>query len=358
MINRTTRRALIAAAALLMSAQGHGAEPVFFPALPETPHYQFLKSYTSPKEFGETEGWFKKLVFGAEKDGDGLGKPYGVAAFDGKLYLCDLKAGDVRVIDLQRHKVEWLGHNRKVAFKKPINIAVDPATGEKFVADTAIKKVLAFDRKDNFLRTYEDPAGWGPTDVAVVGNEMFIVDVVNHKVRVFDRATGSIVRSFGEPGSGEGMLFKPTNIAVGPGGDIYVSDTINFRIQVFSKQGVFQRSIGKLGRNPGDFARPKGIAVDKQGRLYVVDGGFDNVQVFNEKDEILLFIGSTGNDPGQLYVPAKVAVDYDPVHLRIFSGKADPRFDLAYLVWVTNQFGPNRLSVYGFGTWKEPAAVK
>lgn len=342
--------------AVALPACGWTAEsqPLLYPPLPQTPRLQFLKSYETQEDFGQKESRFARFVFGKHRERSTLGKPYGIAAGPGRVYVCDTGTGDVRVIDMRRKETRWLGRAAGIKLEKPINIAIDE-DGYKFVADSALKRVVAFGPDDDYLRAYELP-GWKPTDVAASARELFVLDIENHKIQVVDRSSGTVVRSIGEPGSREGQMFKPTNIARDREGNLYVSDTINFRIQKFSADGKFVSSIGQLGRRPGDFARPKGIALDRAGRLYVVDAGFDNVQIFDKDGAPLLFFGGTGNDEGQMYLPAKVAIDYTPENLALFKPQAHPRLKLEYLVWVTNQYGPRRVAVYGFGEWTETAA--
>lgn len=326
------------------------AGAVLYPPLPQTPRLQFLKSYGSLEDVGKRDGWLSRFVFGKRREPAGLGKPYGIAAYGSKIYLCDSGNGDVRVIDLERKDAAWLGRPQSIRLGKPINIAVDE-NGRKYVADAELRQVVVFDAQDRFMRAYEEP-GWRPTDVAVSPSHLYVLDIENHQVKMIDRSSAVVTGAFGGPGSRDGEMFKPTNIARDADGNIYVSDTINFRIQKFDAAGTFVRTIGRLGRRPGEFARPKGVAVDRQGRVYVADAGFDNVQVLDAEGNPLIFFGGTGNDPGQMYLPAKVFLDYDPEHLALFQPLADPRLRLGYLIWVTNQYGPRAVSVYGYGEWQ------
>ncbi len=50
--------------------------------------------------------------------------------------------------------------------------------------------------------------------------------------------------AFGSGGSGNGQFLNPFGIAVGSGGNIYVADTFNNRVQVFNPNGVFQSTFG------------------------------------------------------------------------------------------------------------------
>ena len=62
--------------------------------------------------------------------------------------------------------------------------------------------------------------------------------------------------------------------------------------------------------------------------------------------QLLLVLGAAGGNPGDMYLPAKVAIDYDNVDL--FADLVAPGYEVEYLILVTNQYGPNKVSVYGF----------
>jgi len=46
-----------------------------------------------------------------------------------------------------------------------------------------------------------------------------------------------------------------------------------------------------------------------------------------------------------MWLPAKVTVDYE--HLKYFQKYVDPGFHLKYLIFVTNQYGPDKINIYG-----------
>jgi sugar lactone lactonase YvrE len=90
---------------------------------------------------------------------------------------------------------------------------------------------------------------------------------------------------------------------------LYVTDTMNFRVQVFSPEGVFIRKYGELGASFGQLSRPKGVAVDSAGQVYVVDAAFANFQIFNRDGQLLLFVGQAGIQPGEFFLPAGMHID-------------------------------------------------
>ena len=58
-----------------------------------------------------------------------------------------------------------------------------------------------------------------------------------------------------------------------------------------------------------------------------------------------MFFGGTDTGPGSMYLPAKITIDYD--HVNYFEKYVSPEFRLIYLIFVTNQYGSNKVSVYG-----------
>ena len=81
---------------------------------------------------------------------------------------------------------------------------------------------------------------------------------------------------------------RPTNLAVGPKGDLYVSDGYgNCRVHQFGPNGERKRSWGVPGTGPGQFYLPHGIAAAADGRIFVCDRENDRIQIFSPDGEYL-----------------------------------------------------------------------
>ena len=165
--------------------------------------------------------------------------------------------------------------------------------------------VIVYDRQGNFIRT------WGKGDFSprthgiYVGPDgtIYATDDGNHTVRQFTpegrllmtmgtlnvpsdtgydgKTTGSIQRA-------AGPFHRPTNVAIGPRGDIYISDGYgNARVHMFSATGQLKRSWGSPGDGPGQFRLPHGIACAADGRVFVCDREIDRIQIFSPDGEFL-----------------------------------------------------------------------
>ncbi len=250
------------------------------------------------------------------------------------------------MFDLVQRKFSLVTGSGNGRMKRPINVTID-ADGSKYVTDTGRDQVLVFDRNDRFVTAYGTAGQFRPVDTAIAGERLYVVDIRNHQVQVLDKRSGKFLFKFGSAGSAPGELFHPTNISIGPDGDVYIVETSNFRVQRFSAEGKPVRIYGESGSEFGTFSRPKGIAIDRAGRLYVGDAAFENVQIFDVSGKLLLYFGQPGDKAEGLNLPAGVSIDYDNVAL--FKRYADPRFTIEYLILVASQFGPNKVDVFGFG---------
>jgi DNA-binding beta-propeller fold protein YncE/ABC-type spermidine/putrescine transport system permease subunit II len=115
--------------------------------------------------------------------------------------------------------------------------------------------------------------------------------------------------SIGKAGTGPGDFNRPEGLCVDNQDLLYVADSCNHRIQVFSSDGKYLRRYGKPGKGSGELSYPYDICVDSLGRQYVCEFGNGRIQVFDAHDHPLEIIGGPGAEPGRFSNPWGVALD-------------------------------------------------
>lgn len=124
---------------------------------------------------------------------------------------------------------------------------------------------------------------------------VWVTDVGAHQVRQFSPA-GRLLLTLGEfriPGNDRTHFNRPTDVAFGPDGTVYVSDGYeNTRVVRFTPQGRYIGEWGTPGKGPGQFDLPHGIAVDRSGRVYVADRENLRLQIFDASGRYLAEWGS------------------------------------------------------------------
>ena len=122
---------------------------------------------------------------------------------------------------------------------------------------------------------------------------------------------GKVLRRWGKRGAGPGEfkfiagdLTAPASvagkIAVGRNGMVYVSDSGNARVQVFTPHGRFIRQFGSYGRAKGQFVFPFDLVVDGSGSVYVTDDQSLTLTKFSPAGQVIWQIGGSASSDQDL----------------------------------------------------------
>ncbi len=319
-------------------------ELIVYPSPPDTTRIQYLTSISTSKDIEGKPSVFSKYITG-EAPPKPIIKPYGIAMHNSKIYICDLDLRGLEIIDLKKQTLEYFVPEGLGQLKLPINCFVD-SLGYLYVADAQRHQVVIYDSNLEYVNSFGTRESLKPTDVFVADNKIWVSNVSKGSIDVYKQdSTYQFLYSLPKTTEPKEKLFQPTNLFVSSN-KVYVSDFGEFSIKIYDHQGKFLQSVGSYGRNIGQFTRPKGIAVDKQENLYVVDAAFENVQIFNKEGKLLMFFGGSYKKPGGMWLPAKVIISYNG--LEYFQKYVDERYLLKHLIFVTNNFGPDKVNVYGY----------
>ena len=281
-----------------------------WPSPPAEARVRYLRSVSNGKDWGIKKSFIRRLIdtiFGSGKEH--FVRPSGVAEHQGVLYVADPGAQALWILDAGQNRVEKVQRIGEEDLLTPVAVAVRN-DGAVFLADSRLKKVFLLDRAGKFIgiaaqQGLERPAGLAYDDV---GQRLYVADSVRDKIIVF-APDGSVIRSWGEPGSHDGGFNHPTHLALDQAGTLLVSDALNFRVQAFDADGHFLWKFGHHGDGSGDIASPKGVAADRDGHVFVVDALFDTVQIFDHVGNYLLGFGGQGFQPGQLWLPGGLYIN-------------------------------------------------
>jgi DNA-binding beta-propeller fold protein YncE len=179
-----------------------------------------------------------------------------------------------------------------------------------------------YSRVNHFSADGREVARWGshgtadgqlafPRAVAVGRDgELYVSEYgLRERVQRFSALGQEFLGTFGQGGTGPGEFNRPEGLGTDAQGRVYVADSCNHRIQIFSAEGSFLRSYGKAGMRAGELSYPYDIRVDAAGRQYICEFGNSRIQIFDPDGEVLEVIGGPGSAPGMFANPWSIAFD-------------------------------------------------
>ena len=172
--------------------------------------------------------------------------------------------------------------------------------GHLYVSEASPQRVQELSTTGEFIGQF-DEKGSLPSGIASdpsTGN--LDVSDINGHVSQFS-AAGSLIDSFGSPGSSNGQLWSPQAVAVGSTGTIYVADTHNQRVEEWKAGSppTFANAFTHNESRAAPFGEPTAVAVDPSGNIWVADSAHDHVLEFNASLGFVRQIGSEGSGESQ-----------------------------------------------------------
>ena len=231
--------------------------------------------------------------WGSLGSGDGQFKdPYGIAVDSGgDVYVADRSNNRIQKFDstgtfLTKWGTLGMGDGQ---LWLPSGVAVD-SSGNVYVLDYINDRVQKFDSTGEFLTKWgsngaDDGEFYSPQGIAVdSGGNVYVTDLsfltpmYGYRIQKFG-STGAFLTKWTSPDT-DWVWRQPLGIAVDSDENVYVTDT-RHRVQKFDSAGTFLTKWGSYGAGNGQFNYPWGIAVAPGGNVYVVDYDNQRVQKFS-----------------------------------------------------------------------------
>lgn len=172
-----------------------------------------------------------------------------------------------------------------------LSVAVDCHNHVWCAAEKCDEPIQVYTAAGDFVRSWGRGELVGPHSLRLdpEGN-VWVADYHQHTVQKFT-PEGRRLLTLGTPGApgDDGTHFnRPTDVAFGPAGDLFVTDGYgNRRIVQFDARGKFLKAWGEYGPGPGQFVLPHAIVVDRAGRLCVADRNSGRIQIFDHQGRFL-----------------------------------------------------------------------
>jgi len=271
--------------------------------------------------------------------------PYGMATDSkGNLLVADQRVGAIFIFNTETRDAALIRNKFDATFGLPNSVAIDD-DDRVFISDGKLHRVLILNAKhevvDQIKEGLVDPVG---LTIDTENRLLYVADTQLDQVLVFDADTLKKVREIGTAGKNHelttpGNFAGPTGVALDKDGNLYVTDTMNNRVEIFDGEGKFVSQFGEHCDSYGCFAHPKGIALDSDGHIWVADPMLDLLQIFNKQGKLLAFVGGHGRLPGQ------------------FSSLVDVYIDKQNRVFTAEQY-PGRVQMFRYITDAEAEKLK
>jgi len=170
-----------------------------------------------------------------------------------------------------------------------------------YVFNRGAHPMVVFDPEGKLLGSWGEGVFATPHGLDIVDDVVYCVDAGDHTVKLFslDGQPRQVIGTPGAPGAtgwagnydtlpGGPPFHRPTNVGIGAGGDIFVSDGYaNCKVHRFDRAGQLIRSWGAAGRGPGQFRLPHGACTMPDGSVLIGDRLNDRVQRFSPDGSFL-----------------------------------------------------------------------
>ena len=203
----------------------------------------------------------------------------------------------------------------KASNNNGMGIAVNTAGDRVYVADGGNDRVSIFDNTGSFVASWSCVSGGAafiPRGICYASYDDTLWLVASATVRQCS-TDGTILRTFGAYGTGNGQLTAARGIRASPTGDyVYVMDGGNNRITKYTYTGTYTTRWGANADTDGNFRSPLDLALSPDGsKVYGLSQGTNNqsIQAFSNTGTFLWRHGTVASATNNyFYTPRGVEV--------------------------------------------------
>jgi sugar lactone lactonase YvrE len=231
------------------------------------------------------------LLFSFGEDGSSEGQfkfPYGISVDEkGRVFVADLYNGNISIFDEKGKFIEYFAPEANKVGKVSAPAALRIIDKKVYVTDIKANKAYVFDMTGKLLLEVGKPGTNdgefnAPNGITTdkEGN-IYVVDTGNQRVQIFDKQ-GKFVKIINgsNNGQGESVFVNPRGIGIDSSGKMYVVSNLTHMVYGFDKDGKKIFQMGGMGEQNGQFYLPNGLFIDSKDNVYVTDTLNLRIQVF------------------------------------------------------------------------------
>ena len=232
--------------------------------------------------FNQQDKLMRKFGYGGSRTSQ-FNKPYKIAFDDGnQLYVPDHNNHRVQKFDISGNYLMTIGSkgSKGGQLSGPVGVTVHNDSLRVYVTEVVNKRVSVFEMLNGrFCFTITKPLN-KPYDVAVSKTDQLLVADYGHHCIYSFTLEGHLINKFGTEGNSQ--LKEPCSLTIDKNNYILATDTAHHHIVIFDSDGSCVHCFGSEGKASGQLNRPRGIAVRFDGSIYVSDSWNKRIQIFTD----------------------------------------------------------------------------
>lgn len=231
---------------------------------------------------------------------------------DGNILIADTGRARILVFSSSGQYLRKIGKKGfgEGELMEPIGVTASKAN-QVIVADKALNKVVIYDSRGKFQDEFKVMVPLKPQ----VANGKIYVTTYGH-INVYS-LKGEKLAQWSRKGRDKGDVDSPMGVTANAKGEVFVADTLNLRLQAFSRDGKLLWVKGKPANDikaaDRTFGLPCGITIDENNLLYLIDAFENSIKVLDTKGKEIATLGKSGKREGEFNLPSGIAYDQNRV---------------------------------------------
>ena len=184
----------------------------------------------------------------------------------------------------------------------PRGLALDEPNQLIYIADNWNERIQVVSLTGKFSKRFGQGILQSPRGIAVTEDNVFVTDISLNALLQFSKKDYQLVRRTGTRGEGEGKLYNPMGLCTDTNGDVYVAESRNHRVSVFSKELKYLKHLGTQQLN-----EPRDVKVTPNS-VVVLDSSPNCIHFFSRSGDLIRSCVIRGED-GMVSCPCFFCLD-------------------------------------------------